>query len=305
MNITSIHSHVTQLTFLDTKEYLILKVVFFVLNFFFLSFFIYFIVVLLTVYFTTPHVQENPRYVFFAHMLINDTLYLILTLFLSVTCSHFIYFTMPVCYVTVTLGITTFTVTPYNLAVMSLERYIAICFPLRYAMLCTTQRSYFVIAAMWFLGLLPNMADFIVLVISVEKSFFFQYLLCRRESLTVKPLQSSMRSFSSIGSLVLVAVVILFTYVRVIIIARKTNSKSSYASKASRTLMLHAIQLLLCLLSLTSSITESYNGEYVNILMGFNFLLFMCLPRFLSPLIYGIRDEVFNKCIKKMYSSKQ
>ncbi|XP_056416260.1 odorant receptor 131-2-like [Hyla sarda] len=304
MNITSVDPFVAPLTFLDTKEYESLKVIFFILTFLFFTFFIYFIVVLLTVYFTTPHVQENARYVLFAHMLINDTLYLILGLILSVVYTFLIYIPLPVCYLMITLAATTFKVTPYNLAVMSLERYIAICFPLRHVVFCTTRRSHFVIAVMWFVGLFPHVADFIVLIVSVEKGFFLQGVACRQESLIVIPLQSIIRSFSSIGSLVLVAVVILFTYVRVIIIARKTNSKSSYASKASRTLMLHAIQLLLCLLSLTSSFTESYNGEYVVILMGFNFLLFMCLPRFLSPLIYGIRDEVFNKCIKKIYSSQ-
>ncbi|KAM3933231.1 odorant receptor 131-2-like [Leptodactylus fuscus] len=305
MNITSIDLYVTQLAFQYTKAYEILLVIFFILTFLFFFFFIYFIVVLLIVFFTTPHVQENTRYILFAHMLINDTLYLIMGLVLSVFYTYVRSVPMPICYVMVTLATITFKVTPYNLAAMALERYIAICFPLRYVMFCTTQRTYFVIAAMWFVGLLPNIADFTVLIVSVEKTFFFEFLACRQESLIVQPLQSVIRSLSFIGSLFLVAFVILFTYIKVIIIARKTNSKSSSASKAGRTLLLHAIQLLLCLLSLTSSITESYNGEYVLILMAFNFLIFMCLPRLLSPLIYGIRDEVFSKYIKKMYSSKK
>ncbi|XP_069828969.1 odorant receptor 131-2-like [Dendropsophus ebraccatus] len=297
MNITSGDPYVT---FANTKAYGYLKVVFFALTSLFFSFFMYFIVVLLMVYFTTPHVQENARYILFAHMLINDTLYLILGLLLSVIYTNLIYIPMPVCYVMVTLATTTFTVTPYNLAVMALERYIAIGFPLRHVMVCTARRSYFVIAAMWFVGLLPNIADFIVLLVSVEKSFFLQDLLCRQESLIVQPLQATLRFFSYISSLVLVALVILFTYIRVIVIARKTNSIRSSASKAGRTLMLHAVQLLLCLLSLTASITESYKGEYVIVLTVFNFLIFMCLPRLLSPLIYGIRDDVFSKCIRKI-----
>ncbi|XP_071989550.1 odorant receptor 131-2-like, partial [Engystomops pustulosus] len=274
------------------------------LTFFFYFFFIYFIVLLLIVYFTTPHVQENPRYVLFAHMLINDTLHLTLGLLLSVFYTYVNDIPMPICYVMIILAALTFKVTPYNLAVMALERYIAICFPLRHVIICTTQRTYFVIGVMWFIGLLPHFADFTVLIVSVDSTFFSQRLACRHESLLVHPVQSTIRSLSYIGSLILVAVVILFTYVKVVIVARKTKSKTSSASRAGRTLMLHIIQLLLCLFSLTSSITESYNGEYVTILMAFNFLVFLSLPRLLSPLIYGIRDEVFSKCIKKMYSSK-
>ncbi|XP_044140295.1 odorant receptor 131-2-like [Bufo gargarizans] len=305
MNITSIDSYVTQLTFWETKGYKILFSTFLVIASLFISSCIYLIIVLLIVFFTTPHVKENARYILFAHMLINDTLYLILALVLSVAFMYLIYIPMPICYIMVSLAVTTFKVTPYNLAVMALERYIAICFPLRHIVLCTTQRSYFVIAVLWFIGTLPNIADFIVLIVTAEKSFFSKYLLCTHDSIILKPLQSSIRSFTLITSIILVSLIIMFTYIRVILIARKTNSKSSSASKAGRTLMLHAFQVLLSLLSLTSTFTESYKGEYVLILVSFNFLFFMCLPRLLSPLIYGLRDEVFRKYIKKMYSLKQ
>ncbi|XP_077155405.1 odorant receptor 131-2-like [Ranitomeya variabilis] len=290
-----------QLNLQDTRVDEALKTIFILLTFLFFCFFVYFVVVLLIAYFTTPHIQENPQYVLFAHMLINDTLFVIMGIVLSVFYAYVIYIPMTVCYVMLTLATATFKVTAYNLAIMALERYIAICFPLRHVMFCTTERSYFIIVVMWFVGLFPNNADFIVLIVSVERSFFFQDLLCRQDYLIVQPLQASIRSISCIGSLILVAFVILFTYIRVIVITRKTNSKSSSASKASRTLMLHAIQLLLCLLSLPISNTESYNGEYVIILLVFNFLIFVGLPRLLSPLIYGIRDEVFSKCIRRMW----
>ncbi|XP_044140296.1 odorant receptor 131-2-like [Bufo gargarizans] len=305
MNITSIDSYVAQLTFWETKGYEILYSTFLVIASLFISSCIYLIIVLLIVFFTTPHVQENARYILFAHMLINDTLYLILAFVLSVVNMYLVYISMPICYIIVSLAVTTFKVTPYNLAVMALERYIAICFPLRHIVLCTNQRSYFVIAVLWFIGTLPHVADFIVLIVTAEKSFFSQYLLCTYDSIILKPLQSSIRSFTLITSIILVSFIIMFTYIRVTLIARKTNSKSSSASKAGRTLMLHAFQLLLSLLSLTSTFTESYKGEYVLILVAFNFLFFMCLPRLLSPLIYGLRDEVFRKCIKKMFSLKQ
>ncbi|XP_077307073.1 odorant receptor 131-2-like [Lithobates pipiens] len=266
-------------------------------------FFIYFILVLLVVYFTIPHVRENARYILFAHMLINDTVYLSLGLFLSMGVGLLIYIPLPICYVLVTCAAAAFRITPYNLAFMALERYVAICFPLRHTIICTAQRSYVAIATMWFVGWLPNVADFIVLISSVETKYFSKNLLCRQQSLLVLPVQNTIQFSTLIGTFILVSLVILFTYIKVMLIARKTGSGKSSASRAGRTLILHAVQLFLCLLSLTSSFSEMYHGEYNFLVIMLNFLMLMYLPRLLSPLIYGIRDKVFSKSIKKMYST--
>ncbi|XP_018429615.1 PREDICTED: olfactory receptor 51E1-like [Nanorana parkeri] len=305
MNLT-ILSTFNNKTYISTQNVQLfenVKITIIVVTMFCLCFFFYFIVVLLMVYFTTPHVRENARYILFAHMLINDTIHLSLALFLCFGIGFYLYIPVPVCYVLVTCATATFRITPYNLAFMALERYVAICFPLRHIMLCTAQRTYFAIAAMWFVGLVPNMADLIVLISSVEKKYFSQNLLCQQQSLIVLPAQSTIQSSTIIVSLILVSLVILFTYIKVMLIARKTGSGKSSASKAGRTVILHAVQLFLCLLSLTSSFSELYRGDYFLFVIMFNFLLFMCLPRLLSPLIYGIRDEVFSKSIKKMYST--
>ncbi|XP_063296932.1 odorant receptor 131-2-like [Pelobates fuscus] len=269
------------------------------------SFFLYFFSVILYVYFTAPHVRENARYVLFAHMLINDTMYIVAGLLLVLDSMFFISIPVPVCYMLLTLAASTFRVTPYNLAAMSLERYVAICYPLRHVTLCTPQRSYLVIALIWVLGMTPNLLDLLILNSSVDGTFFSLSLICRQEFVIVNPLQGTMRTLTFILTLTLVVLVILITYINVMLVARQFGSGSSAASKAGKTVMLHAFQLLLCMMSLTSSISEQHVTAYSPVYKIFNFLFFMCLPRFLSPLIYGIRDEVFSKCIRKMYFLKQ
>ncbi|XP_072254722.1 odorant receptor 131-2-like [Pyxicephalus adspersus] len=297
MNSTGLDTNITQKSVVLHQALLITKSVFFALSFFTYGFFLYFISNILAAYFANHHVRENSRYILFAHMLINDTMYLSLGLLLGVA-YQFLYIPIPICCFLVVITTATFLITPYNLAAMSLERYIAICFPLRYPMFCTAKRSYLTIAVMWIVGIIPNLADFAVLIRSVAKEFFLQSVLCKQEELTVNRIQSTIRSFVYISTLVLVALIIFFTYVQVMIIAKKTDSSKSSASKSGKTVMLHAGQLLLSIVSLASIITEAYGGQYM---VMANFLLFMCVPRLLSPLIYGIRDEVFSKCIRKMY----
>ncbi|XP_053312116.1 odorant receptor 131-2-like [Spea bombifrons] len=268
------------------------------------SFFLYFIIVILKVYFTSPHVRDHARYILFAHMLINDTLYLIVVLILLLSRMFLIRYPVPVCYAMLTLAACTFRVTPYNLAAMALERYVAICYPLRHMELCTPQRSNTAIALMWVTGIMPNVADLITLSASVETEFFSLRILCRQERTNMNPLQSTIQSLTFVLTLTLVGLIILFTYVKVMMVAQQIHTGSSFAFKAGKTVMLHAFQLVLCMASLTSSFTESNGRDYIPFVVTINFLVFMCLPRFLSPLIYGLRDEVFSKFIRKMYSSK-
>ncbi|KAM8977718.1 odorant receptor 131-2-like [Pelodytes ibericus] len=267
----------------------------------FFCFFLYLIALLLSVYFTTPHVQENARYILFAHMLINDALYLSASNGLFLTATYAVHIPVPICYAATTLAASTFRITSYNLAAMSLERYVAICYPLRHFQFCSSQRANMIIIFMWVVGVMPNVADFFAMKSSVQDDFFSLYVLCNRAMLAINPLQSTIRSITFISSLTLVALLIVFTYIKVMLVARKIGSGTSSAFKAGRTVMLHAVQLLLCMTAFISTITETIFEEYFIYLILFNFLAFTFFPRFLSPVIYGIRDEVFRKYIRKFY----
>ncbi|KAM8977715.1 odorant receptor 131-2-like [Pelodytes ibericus] len=269
-----------------------------------LGIFLYFFSLILSVYFTTPHVQDNARYVLFAHMLINDALYLTVSTGLFLSAVYIIYLPVPICYIMVTLAASTFRITSYNLAAMSMERYVAICYPLRHFHFCSVQRANMIIIFMWVVGVIPNVADFFAMKSSVHDDFFSLNVICDRKMLAMNTLQNTIRSITFISSFTLVALLIVFTYIKVMLVARKIGSGTSSAFKAGRTVMLHAVQLLLCMTAFISAITETLLKDYFDFLLIFNFLVFTCLPRFLSPIIYGIRDEVFQKCIQKFHFSK-
>ncbi|XP_073525096.1 odorant receptor 131-2-like [Phyllobates terribilis] len=254
--------------------------------------FLYLMAVMLKVYVTTPNIRDSARYVLFAQMLINDTLYLLVGFFLLLATLFAITFLFPICYVLITLGSSTFISTLYILVAMTLERYISVCFPLRHIELCMGPRCKAAAIVIWVVGLVPSAADFISLMTSVKMDFFASYVKCNADLF-----EKSIWFMTCILSLTLGVLIILYTYVNIMVAALKIVSRKSSAFKAARTVMLHAFQLLLCFASLSPSFMEMRNDA---LFMRFiHFFALSCLPRFISPLIYGLRDEVLRKCIWK------
>ncbi|KAM8977707.1 odorant receptor 131-2-like [Pelodytes ibericus] len=271
-----------------------------VLIFIFLCFcvFLYFVAILVISIFTTAHIREHARYMLFANMLINDILYLLMGILFLAT--NIYSFTMPglACLAVYTLASCTTRVTPYNLAVMSLERYVAVCFPLRHAEWCTARRTNLAILIVWILGLIPPVADSLAMGPSFPR-FYSTSLVCSKEIVLLTVLQSILRYITDSFGFALVGVIILYTYIKVIIVARQISSGKSSALKAGKTIGVHLFQLLLCMISLMSPYFPN-----IDFLPLSKFSLFTCLPRFLSPLIYGIRDEILCKSLMKFFSTK-
>ncbi|XP_018425197.1 PREDICTED: olfactory receptor 52A1-like [Nanorana parkeri] len=298
-NISAIQRNITQVAGISSLEIMRLTLLGITLTSFIL--FSYVMAVMLSVCFTSTVARQEVRYILFTHMLVTDLVYLLLSLFLFLAFFYPTKYPAPFCYIMVFVTSTSLKITPYNLAIMSLERYVAICFPLRHREICTLHRMGIAIAIIWVIALLPNVADFFVLILSVQKTFFSQnvVLICSRSSFIVTSVQNTIRLASHASTFSLVGLIIIFTYIKIMLVAFKVDSGKSSASKAGRTVMLHAIQLLLCMMAFSYSIFEIILKDYISLLPIINFCFFMCLPRFISPFIYGIRDKLFRKQIQK------
>ncbi|KAM3936211.1 odorant receptor 131-2-like [Leptodactylus fuscus] len=270
-----------------------------------LGVFFYIMAVILNVYVTTPNIRESARYVLFAHMLISDTLFLVVGFFLLLASLFAITILLPICYVLVTLGSLTFRVTPYILAAMALERYVSVCFPFRHVALCTGPRSNATVLVIWVVGLVPNAVDFVSLMTSVQMDFFSQDKICSYNVFNVSEGQNSVRNTTLILSLVVAGLIIVFTYVSIMVVAFKIGSGKSSAAKAARTVLLHAFQLLLCVTSLSVPFMTMQQEMWKIFSQILHFLLLTCLPRFLSPIIYGLRDEILRKCMKRILGRRR
>ncbi|XP_073404499.1 odorant receptor 131-2-like [Dendrobates tinctorius] len=261
------------------------------------------IIVILSVIFTTAHIRENVRYVLFCHMLFSDSLQLTIAFVLFVVALYTLLMPMKWCCAISGIGASTALITPYNLALMSLERYIAVCFPLRHGEICTVWRCKVAIMGMWVIGAFPVLIELAILCYFMDSNFFSYQMLCIWKYLQIYNVQITIRFLTSSLSFSSMLLIIFFTYIRVMLVARKIKSKKSSASIAAKTVLLHAFQLLLCLCSYSSTFTETlFNNQYMN-MAPINFFVFMCLPQYISPFIYGIRDEVIRKSLRKLICS--
>ncbi|KAJ8367559.1 hypothetical protein AAFF_G00314900 [Aldrovandia affinis] len=254
--------------------------------------------------------RENARYVLFVHLVLNDLLELGVALTLFIWLDHQPFIFVPFCYVLLVLGETTTLNMPINLAVMALERYAAVCFPLRHAQMCSLRRTYLAIAAVWLIGVAPSAADLFVVFAVESPGFFRSSVFCIRAGMLKIPIQSRARFYLLSSYMSAVWLIFLFTYVRIALVARSaSSSENSTAKKARNTILLHAGQLLLAMLNYLSPVFEqvflSLPAHKRPDLNFIRYYLIFVVPRALSPVIYGLREENFRKHLRALFFQKQ
>ncbi|KAK1899611.1 Prolyl 4-hydroxylase subunit alpha-3 [Dissostichus eleginoides] len=118
------------------------------------------IVIMLRIFATNRHFLDNSRYILFAYMLINDTLQLLssVILFLLVMC--LVTFPTVYCVPLLLLSASTFMNTTLILATMSLERYVAIIYPLQCPAAWRSDRIWIIILSIWFLSFIFPMIEY-------------------------------------------------------------------------------------------------------------------------------------------------
>ncbi|XP_029925028.1 odorant receptor 131-2-like [Myripristis murdjan] len=253
-----------------------------------------------------PLFQESARYILFGHLLLIDSLHLTMSIVVYLFAVTNVKMNSFVCVVVISLSSTITHISPLNLAVMSLERYAAICFPLRHAEIATNRRTRIAVAAVWTLGSLDSLIKLSVFV-SLEKKAFDMQTFCSAYTLPQKGIYVTLNEAFTIMYFLLVGIIIAYTYIAIVVAARSASSKSSTASKAHKTVLMHLLQLCLCLVSTMFNMinTTVYWNMMPVVRRQVQYVLFIVLiifPRCLSPLIYGLRDQSFRHYFKYYFS---
>ncbi|XP_033836752.1 odorant receptor 131-2-like [Periophthalmus magnuspinnatus] len=245
----------------------------------------------------------NPRYILFAHLVLNDMLQLSVTIALFVLSYTSRHVPCPLCLILLCVSVLTSHNTPLNLAVMAVECYIAVCFPLHHAQLCTIQRTYALIGSIWAMTTLIILPDIIILVVTKPPEFFVSTVYCERANVFGHPIIMLKRDVQYIVYLSGVWFILIYTYCHIFFAAQAAKSSAHKSKKARNTILLHGFQLLLCMLSYVDHfllrVLMIWFLKYIIHIAYVVFVVVMILPRLISPILYGLRDKVFREHFSK------
>ncbi|XP_072548228.1 odorant receptor 129-1 [Salminus brasiliensis] len=265
--------------------------------------FLYCILLMLHTFASHRQFFDSSRYILFAYMLVNDTLQLLSSVLLFLFVMGSVNFAIVFCAPLLFLSTATFQNGPLILAAMSLERYVAIFYPLQRPVSWRPERIWVIILSLWLVSCILPTVDFILLRPKANIDVLSTPVICKTAVLNSSPIQTLFKVVMNGLFFALVAVVILFTYIRILLETRKMRQDRVSVIKALHTVVLHGFQLLLSVMVFTFPITENLivlQATWLQEHMAFlNYFCFVLLPRFLSPLIYGLRDESLRNHMKR------
>ncbi|XP_029704533.1 odorant receptor 131-2 [Takifugu rubripes] len=239
---------------------------------------------------------ETSRYILLFNLLFADSIQMVLGQALYILAVCLIKMTYPVCGILTALGVLTSNISPLTLVVMSLERYVAVCYPLRHAALITIGNTGLMISVIWAFSLLSVLIQ-VSMVDYPEMESLQMEVYCSSITLFVGPLSDTYDKAYTCLLFVSAGLAIAFSYIGVTVAARLASTDKTSSQKARNTLLLHLVQLGLSLSSTVYKPILAALSRIVSriVLVRLQNVLYVCLfilPRCLSALIYGIRDQL-------------
>uniref|UniRef100_A0AAY5KHC6 Olfactory receptor n=1 Tax=Esox lucius TaxID=8010 RepID=A0AAY5KHC6_ESOLU len=178
-----------------------------------------------------------------------------------------------------------------NVAVMSYDRYLAICYPLQYTILMTPKNVCVLVFLIW-LCMFVHMFINVSLTVRLEFLYCDNYLVvklaCSAPDITVKNV------YGLCGLVLFLAVplfTIIFSYIKILTICLKSSTETR--QKAVSTCTPHLASLLNfsfgCLINLLQSRFDKPLETFPPVLQTIISVYFlMCQPLF-NPIVYGVR----------------
>ncbi|KAG8008389.1 Olfactory receptor 7G1 [Nibea albiflora] len=245
-----------------------------------------------------PVFCETSRYILLYNLLFADTAHLVSNLLLYLMASLRLKITYYACSTLVLLSIFTATISPLTLAVMSLERYVAVCHPLRHATIFTMRSTGMACALVWGFSFIHILIRVFMLIYVFTKISVNLDLndFCSKEAIFFAPLFNDFEEAYASTLFLSVGLAIMASYIGVALVARSVSTDKASAIKALQTLLLHLIQLSLILTStlfstIVLAIATTVGRAGLMRIYNLCFVFLSILPRCLSALIYGLRDQ--------------
>lgn len=221
------------------------------------TFLLYVTSLLIFTFFQKDYFRTKMRYIFFVHAMFCDWLFLFLAVFFVILI--FFNITMPigicliVCYM---MEVMTFA-SPLTLTAMSLERYVAICLPLRHSEMSTVHRAFHCIIIIHIISSIEPIAMTVIFIASVPHHIYTSNTLCQVEVFIVHTWQQHLRMVMTDLYFLVMFSSILFSYGKITQAAKRASSSNGKsAARGLKTVILHGLQLLPSLIQLWCPLIE-------------------------------------------------
>ncbi|XP_030216945.1 odorant receptor 131-2-like [Gadus morhua] len=268
--------------------------------------FLYINCVLLYILRSKPVFCETSRHILLFNLIFADTAYLVNSLLLYLLAAFRLRLRMYVCGLLTSISVLEDIISPLTLIVMSIERYVAVCFPMRHTDLATVRNTGAAIAVVWTISGGNVLIKGLILV--GWKSNFDPKAemtdFCSKEAMFLAPMSGVVDKAFCAFVFAFGGVLTILSYVGVMLVARSASTDKASASKAGKTVVLHMIQLVVILIAtIYSSLLVSFARivDRTTLIRLYN-SFFVCLnlfPRCLSALIYGLRDKSIKPLLLK------
>uniref|UniRef100_A0A672Y7H5 Odorant receptor 131-2-like n=1 Tax=Sphaeramia orbicularis TaxID=375764 RepID=A0A672Y7H5_9TELE len=264
-------------------------------------------VLLIITFFKKDCFRTTARYILFALILLADSFLLLMSDVLFMLSYYVITIHVWLCSIITTVILLYNFITPVTLTAMTLERYVAICMPLHHGELCSTRRTMHCVLIIHSISSIPCVVVMFTFFASVFDSFHKKHRLCSVEIFILHTWQSHLRSAICQFYFLIMCIIIVFCYIKIMKVAKAASGEDKKSThKGLRTVVLHAFQLLLCLIQLWCPFIEAAVFQidftlFVNV-RYFTYIIFSLAPRCLSHLVYGLRDEAFFHALKNVFS---
>ncbi|KAK7925600.1 hypothetical protein WMY93_007910 [Mugilogobius chulae] len=253
-----------------------------------------------------PVFVETPRYMFLLNLVVADSIVLLISQLLYVL-SVFVILSYPLCGVFVMISIMSAHISPFTLTVMSIERYIAVCFPFHHPTIVTIRNSIFAILSVWgmiCIDIFLHIAFLLEFPFHLLPSLQMNYF-CISTALLIGPRSKVYEMGSTITVFLFSGLVITLSFIGVMIIALSASTDKASADKARNTLLLHMFQLSLNLMSTmalpvftdVATLTDPIMAGRLFVVV---YIFLVMMPRCLSALTYGLKDP----CLRPILVSR-
>ncbi|KAF3693158.1 hypothetical protein EXN66_Car008834 [Channa argus] len=123
-----------------------------------------------------------------------------------------------------------------------------------------SDRIWIIILSLWLLSCICTITECSIGQQKNAVDILYIPVACADAVVNTSPIQMFFKIVVNILCFAVVAVIILFTYVRILLETRKLRQDRTSVSKAMHTVLLHGFQLLLCMLAFTIPITETLSA---------------------------------------------